>query len=738
MGEAFGFKVDYSHSTDTSYPTYSKLDTDVPNNAVLLRNLAMGSNYLMSHILHFYHLVALDYVDVNGTGLIPKGFLCPNYDSSYYARGIDPILQTGGLGVPAYTVNNAPGANPGIPAAHLGDLTPYFAGQYVRALKARRQAHQLGALFAGKMPHASAYTAGCMTTKAYDPSVTGPDGQVAIKVRELLYAGPGYTGASRVHPYNNQTITVSNPHPESLLGFIGKPLDFWMWASGYDSVTQAPGVYAAFDPSVLPYWAKAGVGAAGPNWQPYTGTFCFDTVAAAHVFPEYFWFGAGYGRYLAWGIFEGANPSMPDKRLITRGRVHIPRNNNGSGQSYAFAQRPASHLDAKEFTTNSWYTDSSLNKGRHMWKGKTSPVTESLKPSAYTFAKTPRLFNDNDVAPVKSSGTWAPTGEGALHPDDKYLPYEVGPLARMINNAAYLATPGGPATLGEAVAVQTGQFSCYYPGIANHVDTIVAPALGLNTVGVMPGWGANLTHHVVTTLGVNVNNGALITGAFPQPAFYLPNNAVPGVVVTNGFAYDYGACATLDRIAARTFETYYVAVQMWNWFSALTPPAAGTGARKPADPDYDPTYPYDANWPNYTKNFTWGGSTVQTAPKKGKGAGLTEAPRGALGHWIVVGYKKNWSKKKKKKWRGLTQNYQIITPTAWNISPKDANDGVEGTTGAYGPIEKCVMNTPLVNEAEPIEIIRVIHSFDCCCACTVHLTNPKGEKVAEATLEATL
>lgn len=39
-------------------------------------------------------------------------------------------------------------------------------------------------------------------------------------------------------------------------------------------------------------------------------------------------------------------------------------------------------------------------------------------------------------------------------------------------------------------------------------------------------------------------------------------------------------------------------------------------------------------------------------------------------------------------------------------------------------------------EAEPIEILRIIHSFDPCCACTVHLANPKKEKVADVTLEA--
>lgn len=132
------------------------LTQDVPNDGRIIRNLGMASNYLMSHILHFYHLVALDYVDVNGTGLIPKGFLAPNYDSNYYARGIDPVLQTGGATKPAYSVNalnygtgfykNTGGGNtaplgiPGIdwnPSAGaafaplFGDLTAYFAGQYV-------------------------------------------------------------------------------------------------------------------------------------------------------------------------------------------------------------------------------------------------------------------------------------------------------------------------------------------------------------------------------------------------------------------------------------------------------------------------------------------------------------------------------------------------------------------------------------------------------------------------------
>jgi hypothetical protein len=200
----------------------------------------MAANYLMSHILHFYHLLALDYVDVNGTGLIPKGFLCPNYDNNYYARGIDPVLQSGGLTTPAYSVNaydygtssyKNTGGNNGLTGPSIdgldwnpaggtakppafGDLTAYFAGQYVRALKFRRMAQQLGALFTGKMPNASSYTPGCVTTKAYDPTVGGTDAAVVQKFHELLYGGPAFNPAlPGPHPYNGTAISIGNAHP---------------------------------------------------------------------------------------------------------------------------------------------------------------------------------------------------------------------------------------------------------------------------------------------------------------------------------------------------------------------------------------------------------------------------------------------------------------------------------------------------------------------------------------------
>jgi hypothetical protein len=220
--------VDYSHSNDATYTkggpnkpavnsdlnpaSAPRLQDDVPANGRIIRNLCMGANYLMSHILHFYHLVALDYVDVNP--VIGKGFFCPNYDNAYYARGIDPL----NLAAPAYTVNNHAG---NVPPAVVGDLTYYFAGQYVRALKFRRLAHQVGAMFAGKMPTASCYTPGCVTTKPYDPTPGGADAPLVDKFQELMYGGPGWSAvAGDFHPLNGGPITVQNPHPESLLGFI--------------------------------------------------------------------------------------------------------------------------------------------------------------------------------------------------------------------------------------------------------------------------------------------------------------------------------------------------------------------------------------------------------------------------------------------------------------------------------------------------------------------------------------
>ncbi|MEQ1883780.1 MAG: nickel-dependent hydrogenase large subunit [Bryobacteraceae bacterium] len=94
-----------------------------------------------------------------------------------------------------------------------------------------------------------------------------------------------------------------------------------------------------------------------------------------------------------------------------------------------------------------------------------------------------------------------------------------------------------------------------------------------------------------------------------------------------------------------------------------------------------------------------------------KGFGFTEAPRGALCHWIHIKDTK-------------IANYQIVVPSTWNASPKDSK-------GQHGAYEAALIGTPMADPKRPVEILRTIHSFDPCLACASHVFGPDGEKLAE-------
>lgn len=82
------------------------------------------------------------------------------------------------------------------------------------------------------------------------------------------------------------------------------------------------------------------------------------------------------------------------------------------------------------------------------------------------------------------------------------------------------------------------------------------------------------------------------------------------------------------------------------------------------------------------------------------GIGLIEAARGGLGHWISIS-------------SNLIQNYQIVTPSAWNLSPRDEQ-------GAPGPVEEALTGTAVEDPENPVEVNLIIRSFDPCMSCTVH------------------
>ena len=98
-------------------------------------------------------------------------------------------------------------------------------------------------------------------------------------------------------------------------------------------------------------------------------------------------------------------------------------------------------------------------------------------------------------------------------------------------------------------------------------------------------------------------------------------------------------------------------------------------------------------------------------PKSAQGRGMTEAPRGALGHWIRIE-------------NGVIANYQAIVPSTWNASPRDDR-------GQRGPYEESLLSVKLSDIDQPLEIIRTIHSFDPCLACAVHIIDPRENKIKE-------
>ena len=100
-----------------------------------------------------------------------------------------------------------------------------------------------------------------------------------------------------------------------------------------------------------------------------------------------------------------------------------------------------------------------------------------------------------------------------------------------------------------------------------------------------------------------------------------------------------------------------------------------------------------------------------TWPAEAKGYGFSEAPRGALGHWVHIK-------------EGKIENYQIVVPSTWNASPKDGK-------GQHGAYEAALLDTPVADAERPVEILRTVHSFDPCLACATHVFDPQGRKLSE-------
>jgi len=147
--------------------------------------------------------------------------------------------------------------------------------------------------------------------------------------------------------------------------------------------------------------------------------------------------------------------------------------------------------------------------------------------------------------------------------------------------------------------------------------------------------------------------------------------------------------STLGRTAARTLETKIFVDALQTWYNNLVANIKAGDLKTFNDALWEPS--------------TW--------PSEARGVGYSEAPRGALAHWIVIK-------------DGKIDNYQAVVPSTWNAGPRDAN-------GQAGPYEAALVGHKLHDPKQPIEILRTIHSFDPCIACAVHVTDPNGEELVK-------
>ncbi|NPU86510.1 MAG: nickel-dependent hydrogenase large subunit [Syntrophaceae bacterium] len=466
-----------------------------PANARLVRNLISGAQYLYDHVMHFYHLHGLDWVDITSAlkadpkkavemarSYCANPYNCSETHYKAVQQRLTKFVQSGRLGPFA----NAYWGNPSYKLPPEANLI--ITSHYLDALQVSKIGATMTAIFGGKNPHPQSLVVGGISS-----------------VMDAL-------DASRLGEYLFRLREMKN--------FIEN----------------------AYIPDVLlaaTYYKEEGLQGLGGGVKNYLayGGFPLDDGWTSLLFPR--------------GLVKAADVAHPmtlDEEKIT------------------------------EEVSHAWYQD----KGPlHPYKGWTYPE--------YTGYDKEGHLKGNE----KYSWCKAPRYDG--------LPYEVGPLARLV------------------VAYAQG-----HTELKNLID------------------------------------GTLKAAGLPVTVLF----------------------STLGRTAARAIETKYVADHIEGWVNELIKNVKAGDTR------------------------TW---TKCDVPKKGEGRGMTEPPRGALGHWIRIEDK-------------VIANYQAIVPSTWNCSPRDKG-------GRRGPYEESLIGLKLAKADEPLEIIRTIHSFDPCMACAVHIIDPQTNEI---------
>ncbi len=146
------------------------LDIEVPNNARLVRNIISSSQYIHDHIIHFYHLHALDWVDITGalkadpakTSQLAQSISeWPKSSTTYFKAVQDRVKRL----VESRQLSLFTSGYWGHPAYRLPPEVDLLAvAHYLEALEFQREFIRIHAVLGGKNPHLQTFLVGGMTT----------------------------------------------------------------------------------------------------------------------------------------------------------------------------------------------------------------------------------------------------------------------------------------------------------------------------------------------------------------------------------------------------------------------------------------------------------------------------------------------------------------------------------------------------------------------------------------------
>ncbi|MEJ2450835.1 MAG: nickel-dependent hydrogenase large subunit [Gammaproteobacteria bacterium] len=315
------------------------LDYTIPPNAQLIRNLMIAAQYVHDHVMHFYHLHALDWVDVvsalkadpQATSTLAQKVspAWPKSSPGYFAdmrKKLKDFVESGQLGIftngywghPAYKLP---------PEANL-----MAVAHYLEALAWQREVAKLHTIFGGKNPHPNFLVGGVPSAISIQPGQAGQGN------------GPHYRG-----------------------GFGGTALN----QTGLETVKNIIARMRTFVDQV----------------------YVPDTLAIAGFYKEWASIGEGVGNFLTYGDFPADGTSDISKLLVPRGAI-VGRNLNDIQEVDLNADD-----QIQESIAHSWYDYSEGKKAAlHPYKGETNLNYTGPKPpydqlnveESYSWLKSPR------------------------------------------------------------------------------------------------------------------------------------------------------------------------------------------------------------------------------------------------------------------------------------------------------------------------------------------------------------